>query len=230
MTTARTLDTLPDWIRFVHTEDWFHSDRYTSALAILSHTENRLYGTETMYGDWNARILLVLQDWSTSQELEDRIADASHRHHSDPWCQSPEIKTNGLLRRGFGPERTQGLLYASALAQLLKKTPKKTTAPPCIGRVLPFLGKVMKFTLGELPDQLVVICFGRRAEDVLSHSDCQIDGGFDAVRNKLIWIPGRRSDGRSLRLFASKHPSRRGHQSICELAEAARAARDFVRA
>lgn len=216
VTMARRLTEIPDYIRHVHEEIWFPRTHYLNAFERLPATETRLYGTETMYGDWNARILLLLQDWCNSQLLEDRISE----NHCDPWSHKPDMKTNNLLRCGFGPEGSPGLLYASALAHLLKKRPNQGALPPRFKVVLPFLAKVMNFTFANLPRVQVVVCFGRYAERVLLKSDCVLDAtSLDKVRNTLNPVTGFRPDGRPLRIFAFRHPSRGySNASFCKLA------------
>jgi hypothetical protein len=217
---ASRLNEIPDWIRLVHKEEWFPTKDFLNAFERLSASETRLYGTETMYGDWDGRILLVLQDWCNNKLLEDRIREK----HPDPWSHNSGMPTNTRLAAGFGPEGTRDILYSSALANLLKKTDDASGHPQVSDKVLSFLARVMNFTFTNMQNLQVVVCFGRYAEDVVLASDCCLTAHFDEVRGTPNAIVGSRKDGQPLRVFASKHARLIKAETMRELANAARAA------
>ena len=209
----RQLIEIPNFIRFVHEKEWFPRAHYLNAFERLPTTETRLYGTETMYGDWDARILLVLQDWCNDKLLEDRI----HNKECDPWSHERNMKTNNFLRCAFGREGSPDLLYASALAHLLKKKSNASATPPVFAKVLPFLAEAMNFTFENLPRVQVVVCFGPYAEKVLLKSNCVIDvPNLDTVRNTLSSVTGSRPDGKPLRIFRFDHPAARTPGNTCD--------------
>ena len=55
----------------------------------------RLFGTETLCGDWDGEILIVAQDFSTTPEMVRRLRAGEQ----DPYHHDPKIPTNRNLVR-----------------------------------------------------------------------------------------------------------------------------------
>src|SRR5262245_35358786 len=94
---------------------------YSTAHRVLPD-ETRLYGTESLYGDWNGSVLLLAKDFAPSRILHERLA----ARHPRPYSHDPDLGTNkrlirfaGHLARSNDPANC-GMLYGSALANLLR--------------------------------------------------------------------------------------------------------------
>ncbi len=95
-----TTPPLPDWIVTAQVSG------YTNAHELLPE-EARLYGTETLYGDWGGQVLLLAKDWGPSSILRERIQAGDAR----PWRHEPAMLTNARLQRLAAPYEDLGLLY-----------------------------------------------------------------------------------------------------------------------
>lgn len=79
---------LPPWIRDARV------DGYLTAHALLPD-ETRVYGTESLYGDWDAPVLLLAKDFAPSKILHERLASGETR----PYRHEPGLRTNVRLER-----------------------------------------------------------------------------------------------------------------------------------
>jgi len=149
---------LPTWLTT------FALPGYTNAYSLLP-AETRLYGTESLYGDWNARILLLAKDFAPSRILRDRITAA----HPRPYSHEPTLKTNVRLQQLTGhlalsPDPTAcGLLYGSALASLCRDDGRMSGTLPSRTAALAFGARVLTFALNHLPCLRAIVCMGEEA-------------------------------------------------------------------
>ena len=74
---------LPPWIREAAVGG------YLTAHTLLPG-ETRLYGTESLYGDWDAPVLLLAKDFAPSKVLHERLAAGETR----PYRHEPERIAN----------------------------------------------------------------------------------------------------------------------------------------
>ena len=81
---------LPEWIRTTLV------DGYTNAHARLGTKVTRLYGTETLYGDWGGATLLLAKDFYPTVILDRRAQVPDPYRGGVGWKESP---TNEKLRR-----------------------------------------------------------------------------------------------------------------------------------
>lgn len=149
---------LPQWLT------GFHLPGYVNVYEVLPD-ETRLYGTESLYGDWNARVLLLAKDFACSDILHQRIAAGDQR----PYRHEPTLRTNRALQQLAGPLCTAddakhcGLLYGSALASLCRDDGNMSGALPNRAAAIEFGSRVLEFTLENMPRAEVIVCLGAEA-------------------------------------------------------------------
>lgn len=186
---------------------------YASAHSLLP-SETRLYGTESLYGDWNARILLLAKDFAASRILHDRIAAG----HPRPYSHEPRLRTNLRLQQLADPFRLSpsptscGLLYGSALASLCRDDGRMSGSLPNRAEALAFGARVLGFALEHLPRLQAVVCMGEDAWLVTTA----------ALGLTADWRPARDTgaitQARGLNIVAAYHPAAR---VSCESSERA---------
>lgn len=122
--------------------------------------EPRLYGTESLYGDWNGRVLLLAKDFAPSRLLRCRIRAGVHR----PYRHEPEMRTNKTLIRLAGPHEHMGLLYGSALANLLRDDGQLSGSLPNREQALAYGTEVLRyFVIENMPRLESIVCMGAEA-------------------------------------------------------------------
>jgi len=148
-----TTPPIPDWIRD------FRTPNYTNIYE-LCPDESRLYGTESLYGDWSAEVLLLAKDFAPRCLIDDRLADGDQR----PFRHEPKMKTNRMLQCYAAPFGDR-LLYGSALAGLLRNDGKVRGALPDRATVMPWAARVLDFTILSMPNLKSIACLGADAWD-----------------------------------------------------------------
>lgn len=179
---------IPDWIRRAKVAG------YTTAHA-LCPGETRLYGTEDMFGDWNGAILLLAKDFGPSRILQDRIAARDPR----PYRHDEAMLANIRLRHLAAPIRDHGLLYGSALANLLRDDDRVSGPLPNRRAALEYGAQVTRWVVEHMPRLEWVVCLGSEAW----HVACQAYG----VGGDWRWHREEREPLGSL--LAAFHPSAR---------------------
>lgn len=189
---------IPDWIRSAEVPGYVNA--YT-----LVPNETRLYGTESLYGDWNGRVLLLAKDFACSDLVRRRIDNNDSR----PYRHEPGLMTNKRLQRYAAPVTrsndhfTCGLLYGSALANLLRDDGKMSGALPARSNALAYGARVLAFTVEHMPNLEAIVCLGQEAWDC-----CDIAFGLPCD-----WKTARGDvqvfEARSLRFVAAFHPAAR---------------------
>lgn len=168
---AGSTPALPSWIVEAHVRGYVTADRWLTG-------ERRLFGSETLWGDWNGRVLVLAKDWGPSRLLRARI-DAGE---PQPWRHEPRMLTNRRLVRlgalagiyaaeegldgvGVQRERECGALYGSALANLLREDGRVSGALPNRGAALEYGVEVLRFVRAHMPALEVVMCLGGEARE-----------------------------------------------------------------
>jgi len=142
----------------------------------LTRVEHQLHGCETLFGDFSARVMVLLQDFANVPIVQARTEQGER----NPFHHSVEAQTNVNLVRLFTPyfdvnihggecARTCGLYYANAV-WLLKEDPKglgKSASLPRLRQVLQECEPVFRATLQNLPDLELIIAFGSVAFQAL---------------------------------------------------------------
>lgn len=183
--------TIPGWIR------GFRSEAYTNIYELCPR-ETRLYGTESLFGDWSAPVLLLAKDFAPRRIVTDRIAAGDPR----PFRHEPTMKTNQMLVRYAAP-LGQRLLYGSALVGLLRNDGAISGTLPARAEVMPWATRVLRFTMEHMPNLRAIVCLGTDAwdcaRDALELRRCD--------RRELRRI-GRPAISGGVMVFPLPHPSR----------------------
>src|SRR5688572_24407179 len=77
---------LPNWITCAEVRGYVAAHRIAAG-------ERRLYGTETLFGDWGGEVLLLAKDWGPARILRERVA----RGEADAWRHDPAMRANRRL-------------------------------------------------------------------------------------------------------------------------------------
>lgn len=139
---------------------------YTNALKLL-RDESRLYGTESLFGDWNGRVLLLAKHFAPRSYLtsDQPRADRPYSHALQSRTNAELVRRVDHLQTGASPQ-TCGLLYGSALACLMRNDGEWSGALPEHERALEFGAEVLAFVLENMPRLRMVVCMGAEAWDV----------------------------------------------------------------
>lgn len=144
----------------------FQLDGYENVFSLISD-ETRLFGTESMYGDWSGHTLLLAKDFYPSSFVRDRIAAG----HPRPYSHNPDAPTNQHLHRlvepltrSADPDRC-GFLYGSALACLLRADGRKSGTLPAEDQALDFGADALRFVIENMPALKTIVCMGEQAWD-----------------------------------------------------------------
>jgi hypothetical protein len=140
--------------------------------------EPRLFETESLYGDWGARVLLLAKDFGPTRIVRDRIAAGDPR----PYRHEPTMRANRQLQRLAGPVEGMGLLYGSALGNLLRDDGQISGALPNRAAAMAYGVEVVRFVLEHMPARRWVVCLGREAWEVATAA-LGIEGDWRAHRD-----------------------------------------------
>jgi hypothetical protein len=190
---------IPDWIK-----DFRHPS-YTNIWQLLPD-EKKLYGTETLYGDWAGKTLVLLQDFSTRQEIERRIVGGE----KNPYRHDPSIKTNrrleiltSPLRTGIGP-LDSGILYGSALVGLLKEGESLSSSLRNRNELSEYTQQVLSWVLAHMPNLKRIACCGNVAWNTAVAAN-----GLPACDWRDHLQSGIPIENDGVQLFALRHPVNR---------------------
>ncbi len=142
---------IPNWIRD------FRTRAYTNIYELCPN-EPRLYGTESLYGDWDAPVLLLAKDFAPCTLVDERILKQDPR----PFRHKCKMKTNVMLQQ-YTASLNCPLLYGSALAGLLRNDGKVRGALPDRAAVMPYARDVLRFTMSQMPNLVTIACLGADA-------------------------------------------------------------------
>jgi hypothetical protein len=188
---------LPNWITNAEVRGYVAAHRVVAG-------ERRLYGTETLFGDWGGEVLLLAKDWGPARILRERVA----RGEADAWRHDPAMRANRRLVKlaeECGVQAGEhGVLYGSALANLLREDGRVSGALPNRAEALEYGVEVLRFVRARMPALATVVCMGREAWECAAA----------AFGGRGEWRDGRRGERRcaehgELELLAAWHPSAR---------------------
>lgn len=178
---------LPDWIRHARVPGYVTAHE-------LCPDETRLFGTESWYGDWSGRVLLLAKDFAPSSYLEGRIAARDAR----PYSHDPTRRTNERLRRWTASYEHLGLLYGSALANLLRRDGKWSGPLPNSVPAISYGARVLAFVIENMAPERIV-CLGQESWSCATA----------ALGLSGDWQQHRDSGSRLGKLVAAYHPAAR---------------------
>lgn len=143
----------------------FRLDGYVNIYELLPN-EPRIYGTESLFGDWNAPLLVLAKDFAPSSFILDRI----QRGCTDPYRHSTRFRTNQVLcnwlqpfLRAGTPPNCSGILYGSALAGLLRADGERSGGLASRAAAIEYGGRVLRLVIENMPSLKVVVCMGTEA-------------------------------------------------------------------
>lgn len=144
----------------------FEHPGYTNVFSIFPDCP-RLYATETLFGDWDAPVLLLAKDAAPTHVIR-RLATSegsrAWRHAERRRGDSGGWRTNERL--AHLSERVPGSkLYGSALANLLCDDPRWSRALPGFhsGPLHDYLADVLRCVIDNMPNLRAVACIGEHA-------------------------------------------------------------------
>jgi len=173
--------------------------------------ETRLYGTESLYGDWNGELLLLAKDFAPSNLIRERLARGESRpyHHTDSNSQELGRKTNIQLCRCV--ERFEincGKLYGSAYACLLRDDNCGSGTLRTSAQIKWFIRRALLFTEAQMPNLNVIACLGEDAWKCATEAHDQPGLAWGAYRTARQSVTVVVPNERKIKLVAMRHPSR----------------------
>lgn len=152
---------VPEWITtYVPPAGW------TNVFALVPSNQN-LYGTETLFGDWNGRTLLLAKDGAPTHVIRN-LRDLGD---PQPWRAAERARgdvggyrTNETLVR-LASDIDGGILYGSATANLLCDDPRWSRNLPGFfeGPLHEYLKRVLRWVLETMPNVQQIACLGAEA-------------------------------------------------------------------
>jgi hypothetical protein len=152
---------VPDWIRkHVPPTGW------TNVFSLVPSNE-RLYGTETLFGDWDGKTLLLAKDGAPTEvirALRDKGDPQPWRHAQRERGDAGGYKTNESLAAAAA-RLPGGKLYGSATANLLCDDPGWSRSLPGFysGPLHDYLKRVLTWVIETMPNLERIACLGRES-------------------------------------------------------------------
>jgi hypothetical protein len=155
--------TIPSWMRT------FQYPGYTNVYSLdrLQH-EPKLFGTETLFGDWDAPTLLYAKDAAPARVIRGLVetGDPNPWRHAvrnrDQMGYQTNEKVKEIARHFIGSK-----LYGSALAHMLKEAEDTSGSLPDLlnegGELHKHLKRVLEFVVQNMPNLRAIICLGNDA-------------------------------------------------------------------
>jgi len=200
---------VPDWIR-----DYLPPPGWTNVFALVP-SNNRLYGTETLFGDWGGQTLLLAKDGAPTpviRALRDKGESQPWRHADRKLGDAGGWRTNESLADAAAAI-SGGKLYGSATANLLLDDPRWSRKLPGVctpGPLRDYLKRVLTWVLESMPYVSRIACLGEEAwsltSEVLGRPDLSKD--FSRYRGSHEPMTGTCA-GKQLSAFALFHPAAR---------------------
>lgn len=164
---------LPDWITRLRLAGYRNVFDYVRAgqQPFANPAHPNLWGTETLAGDWDGRLLVVFKDFAETAFVENRSDSRPLYSHA------PEFATNrnlcALLSGGGHPidllgqgAAECGLLYASASFLMRQSTARSA---PLAREALRLSWPVLEFTLSHMPQLTDIALCGVEAFGSFQH-------------------------------------------------------------
>ena len=151
---------VPDWIRRFTDP----SGQYTNIYELVP-TEARLYGTESLFHDWDGELLLMAKDFGPRTIVEDRIRNGERAFRHQEWEPSCNRGKRGAKTNRNLYEHASGIavgkVYGSIMAGLLRNDGKISGSLPKIcDDVNTYRMQVLEFTIDHMPNLKAIACLG----------------------------------------------------------------------
>lgn len=206
---------VPDWIReFVPPSGW------TNVFALVP-TNEHLYATETLFGDWNGQTLLLAKDAAPTgviRALRDKGDPRPWRHAQRELGDPAGWRTNETLA-ALASALPCRKLYGSATANLLFDDPRWSRSLPGFGSgpLHAYLQRVLAWVVGSMPNLDTIACLGEDAWFLTNTTLGKFDvaSQFARHRDECIASIGDYA-GKKIVAFALYHPAARVSNSAKE--------------
>lgn len=188
--------------------------RYYTNIFQIVPDETRLFGTESLYGDWDAALLLLAKDFAPVQVVRRRISEGDSRpfRHGQSALdfQRMGVGTNEHIETLTARLQCKKL-YGSAFGGLLRNDGKASGPLPGYAHVRDeYAAGMLKWVIEEATNLRMVVCLGWEAWDCLFRS---ARTPTSLVEFKAERGSGRplalQLDGRTINVFAMCHPAAR---------------------
>lgn len=186
---------------------------WTNVFELVPSNE-RLYGTETLFGDWNGRTLLLAKDGAPThviRHLRDRGETTPWRHAQRKLGDSGGWKTNEYLTKAVS-HISGGLLYGSSTANLLYDNPSWSRSLPGFysGPLHDYLKIVLGWVIESMSRIERILCLGQEAWFLTSHvlGQSQLARRFSEFRDRQMQVTGVYGQKR-ICVHALYHPAAR---------------------
>ena len=183
---------IPDWIRDYRCPKGRFRNIYE-----YCPDETRLYGTESLFGDWDGELLLFAQDFCCTNMIEGWINDKRDR----VYAHNPAMITNRSLEL-YTQGIDCGMVYGSALAGMIKVGDSNSSLPAW-SLMRSHLCRVLRFTIENMPNLTGIACLGSVAWELCHEA---FDEQPQKLTDALHYHCPSRLDG--LRVYAMPHPGR----------------------
>jgi hypothetical protein len=186
---------------------WLRSFRaqphFTSIFEIYPN-ETRMYGTQEMYGDWDAELLLMAKDAGSSRIFLPRSVGGRGWR----WTHDPSRPTNRNLE-GIARDLGCPLFYASFLGPLLRNDDQESGPLTITAETRVFIERLFVWTVRRMSKLKTVAVLGNDAWRELAVA---AGVGTEASRWKERHLSGQPLSielaGKKISLFALNHPAR----------------------
>jgi hypothetical protein len=195
---------IPSWIRDYSHKNWTNVFKYLE-------TEEHLYGTETLFGNWSSRVLLLAKDWGPTSELLRALkaGDLPAWRHAETGKGS---RTNNRLKSLVTILGKEELLYGSATANMLYDDSRWSRSLPGFysGPLNQFLQRVLLWVTESMPNLKCIGCLGAQSWFLtcLTMGNFVRASNFQEYRDMKQPFEGR-IGGKKLHAFPLYHPAAR---------------------
>ncbi len=152
---------VPDWIRKFSYPGW------TNVFQLVPNNES-LYCTETLFGDWNGRVLLLAKDACPTSAIREALDEGETlpwRHAQRQLGDKKGWRTNERLSSLVSLIPDKKMLYGSAAANMLCDDPgwSRSLSGFFAGDLHEFLKCVLAWVVASMPRLEWVACLGNEA-------------------------------------------------------------------
>lgn len=177
--------------------------------------ETRIFGTESLYCNWNGRLLILAQDFSHDECIRERLRAGEQR----PYRHDPCNRTNIQLRKLVEDSGLDGdVLYGSAMGGMLKIGDGLGSKLPNLKGARAYASRLLEFVVEAMPNICAIACLGTFAWEVACNRIAGLSSISAATKCRRGYLESRKPihvviDDREIGLFAHVHTSNRGVNS-----------------
>jgi hypothetical protein len=156
---------------------WLYRYRHTAYTNIYEWLpgEPRVFGTESLFGDWDAEVLLLAKDYAPASIIRKRIESGDSRPYraaerAIDGGRAMGVSTNENLRLLVRPIADIPMLYGSAFGGLMRNDDQTSGALPAYREILTrYAVPLLKWCIEELPRLRAIVCLGQEATETLEN-------------------------------------------------------------